>query len=314
MIREWNNKRVLVTGSSGVIGRVLVKLLMELDAIVLSVDLEDSESIEASVDHIQLNLAKEIPANLSNFQPQVVFHLAAAFERTVETHDYWKTSFENNALLSHRLLRVMNDISSLESFVFASSYLIYDPKQYLDVSVDHKLKETDNVRPRNLVGAAKYLFEQELDFIDRVEHRFRTVSARIYRVYGLGSRDVISRWVRSAIAGKTIEVFGEDNEFDFIFAGDVAEGMLRLAQASEARGVINLGSGNYSSIRQVVNLLESIVPGIEVQRLEREYQKEASAANMTMFQHLTAWLPQTTLEDGINKILEYEQTRNGKPV
>ena len=95
----WKDKRVLVTGSSGVIGRELVRLLIEAGAEVLSVDIEDDKSIEVPIEHIRVDLSEGIPVELPRFRPQVVFHLAATFERTVETARYWETSFENNVLL-----------------------------------------------------------------------------------------------------------------------------------------------------------------------------------------------------------------------
>ena len=301
----WNDKRVLVTGSSGVIGKPLINLLLKAGADILSVDKKGNM---LPVNHVLTDLAVEIPWIIYNFKPQVVFHLAATFERTIETAGYWRTSFENNVLLSHRLLQTLVDAKSVETFVFASSYLVYDPYQYLDMPYTCYLKETDNIRPRNLVGVAKYLFEQELDFIDNIEHQFRTISARIYRVYGRESRDVISRWIRSALAGETIEVFGKDNEFDFIFADDVAEGLFRLA-ASKWKGVTNLGSGVPSSIHQVLEVLKAAFPDIQIQHLDNEYQRESSVADMYLLRHTTGQTSHTTLEEGIKNIIEYERTR-----
>ena len=64
------------------------------------------------------------------------------------------------------------------------------------------LAETDPVRPRNLCGGAKLMHEKELDFLDQFPGTpFTSVSARIFRVYGRGSKDVVSRWVRSLTAG-----------------------------------------------------------------------------------------------------------------
>ena len=301
----WKNKRVLVTGSSGVIGTALVRLLREAGANILSVDRKEST---LPVRHIQIDLTKEtLRWPIYDFKPQVVFHLAAAFERTIETAGYWETSFENNVLLSHRLLQTLIDTKSVETFVFASSYLIYDSQQYLNVSRTRYLNETDSIRPRNLVSAAKLLFEQELDFVDSVEQQFRTISARIYRVYGRGSRDVISRWIRAILAEETILVFGRGNKFDFIFADDVAKGLTRLAE-SQARGIVNLGLGQPHDIQQVWDTLELLLPNVQAQPLlDLKTPRETVAADMYLFEHYTGWTPQTTLEEGIKNIIEYEK-------
>lgn len=156
----WSGKRVLVTGAAGVIGRVLVRDLVSLGARVLCVHIVPGETLGfVNVEHIQADLSKGVPLKVRDFDAEVIFHLAASFERTEEPPGYWKTSFENNVLLSHLLLRALVPGPSLKVFMFASSYLIYNPEQYLNVSITRHLKETDPILPRNLVGLAKYFTE-----------------------------------------------------------------------------------------------------------------------------------------------------------
>jgi nucleoside-diphosphate-sugar epimerase len=306
---EWKQTRVLVTGAAGVIGRVLVKRLVPLGAKVLSIDIApDGYGLQLG-EYLQADLSKAVPAEVITFNPQIVFHLAAVFERTEEQPGYWLTSFDHNVLLSHRLLEQLLRVSSLETFVFASSYLVYDPRQYLNVAGPMHLKETDAVAPRNLVGLAKYFTERELEFIQQTEGRFRTVSARIFRVYGCGSRDVISRWIRSALRGEPIEVYGRNNCFDYIYADDVVEGLLRLAESPPASGPINLGSGVARSIGEVLRVLQATFGDLRIKDSDYEGPVEASCADMTLFETLTGWLPQVSLDEGIQRIVVYEKGR-----
>jgi nucleoside-diphosphate-sugar epimerase len=307
------DKRVLVTGSSGVIGRVLVDMLHQLGATVLGADKKDKTN-KLDTRHIKLNLAFDSLKEIIAFQPQVVFHLAAEFERTEDEPDYWKVSFDNNVLLSHRLIEAVEDMPMMECFVFASSYLIYDPAAYMGMGAGALLQENDEIKPRNIVGVAKYFTERELSLVDR-DGKFRAISARIYRVYGRGSRDVISRWIRSVISGKTIEVWGEANRFDYIFADDVAEGLIKLAETDAARGIINLGSGKSHSIYQVLQTVEFVVSGslwhlkAKIKTIEKDVLIENEVANMWKFYNLTGWRAPTALEDGIKEIVKYERAR-----
>ncbi len=305
---NWEGKRVLVTGSAGVIGRAVVKTLVSKGAKVLSVDIASGNIFNSiPVKHIQADLAKGVPPQVCAFDPEVVFHLAATFERTEEPPGYWKTSFENNVLLSHLLLKALVQVPSLKVFVFASSYLVYDPRLYLDVPELCRLKESHPIAPRNLVGLAKYFTEKEIDFIQKTEGNFRAVSARIFRVYGLGSRDVISRWIRACLQNEPIEVYGWKNHFDYIFADDVAEGLIRLAESEDARGVINLGSGVAHSIDDVVDILRAELPNLKVQDRQSDDPVEMSCADMSLFHQITGWLPNTSLEQGIKQIITYER-------
>jgi carbamoyl-phosphate synthase large subunit len=308
---QLKGKRALVTGSSGVIGRVLVEKLVDLGAEVLGIDLVPPTRSTDGCRYITADLSTGTPDASIDFSPEMIFHLAASFERTVETPGYWKTVFKNDVLASHCLLEGVGSIKFLRVFLFASSYLNYDPSLYLGVPQVRRLKESDPLLPRNMVGLAKYYMDRELEFIQATEGNFRTVSARIYRVYGRGSRDVISRWVRSSLAGEELTVFGTENRFDYIFADDVAEGLIRLSQTDDAIGPINLGSGASRSIEEVLRILRYEIGGIEIKREPYDGPIESSEADMSLFQRLTGWIPSTTLEAGIGKIVEYEKQLHG---
>ena len=156
-------------------------------------------------------------------------------------------------------MSILKDIPSLKRVIFASSYLIYDPSLY---SFDkpqknsYRLKETDPIYPRNLTGMAKLMHEIELRFLGDFKcDDFSSVSARIFRSYGKHSRDVISRWIMSLLKGETLSVFRKEGMFDYIYAGEVAEGLIKLAENGNARGIYNLGNDNSRSIRYIEMLL-----------------------------------------------------------
>ncbi len=308
---QLKDKRILVTGSSGVIGRVLVERLVRTGADVLGIDKVPPERARPGVRYLTVDLAAGTPKTAIEFAPQALFHLAASFERTIEKAGYWKTVFENDVLASHRLLEAVESLDSLRVLLFASSYLNYDSALYLDVPAVRMLKESDQLLPRNLVGLAKYYVDRELEFLQLTQKSFRTVSARIYRVYGRGSRDVISRWVRATLDGEVLKVFGKSNRFDYIFADDVAEGLARLAETEGAVGALNLGSGVARSVADVLQILNVEIGGIRTSIEDEEGSIESSCADMSLFRLVTGWSPPTSLEAGIRKVVEYEKHRLG---
>jgi len=132
--------------------------------------------------------------------------------------------------------------------------------------------------------------------------------SRIFRVYSYDSREIISRWIRAALKGEPIEVWGRKNHFDYIWAEDVAEGLIKLAETDvKNSGIINLGSGVAHSIDEVVNILKRKIPDLKVKETLINSPTELSCADMTLFKELTGWLPQTSLEEGISKIIEHER-------
>lgn len=296
---ELKNKRVCVTGSSGVIGRYLVQRLRERGADVLGLD--KVAPALPHVDFIQCDLSKLVPQGYWYFDPEVVFHLAAVFGRTIDTPGFWRESFDNDVLASHNLIKeTAQACPNVTSFVFASSYLVYASWLYhLDAPIP--LRESDPIRPRNIVGAAKYFTEQELRFVRGDGARFTPVSARIFRVYGGGGREIISRWARDAKAGVPLKMYNGESSFDFIHADDVAEGLIRLAE-HEAEGAVNLGTGTSTPIREIARLI-SEKTGCAVEDKGNDDPVERSMANPTFLKETTRWLPPTGITLGIQKAI-----------
>jgi len=202
----------------------------------------------------------------------------------------------------------------LDSFVFASSYLIYDPAQYMvpEPAVDAvRLHEQAGIGARNLCGAAKLYGEAELRFAEEVRHvAFRTVNARIFRVYGRGSRDVVSRWVRAALDGDRVEVYHPENRFDYVYSGDVAEGLLRMAVTPGARGVLNLATGRARPVAEVIRVVEAATgASLPATSLPVDEPFEASCADTRALEAALGWKPGRMLEDGVAQLVAFEGER-----
>ena len=297
----WSDKKVLVTGGAGVIGRVLVKKLEDMGADVLSIDLQSVAFERAK--HITGNVLDLLPTCAK--VPEIVFHLAATFGRTQIEPEFFNDNFYGNVLLSHRLLEFPE---RWEKFIFASSYLVYDPLLYL-WNDTHFLKESDRISPRNIVGAAKYYTENELDFVCQDE-KMLGISARIFRVYGRGSKDIISRTVQKALRDEVITAWGENARFDYILADDVAEGLIKLAEVDFPTTAVNLGTGRARSFRDVLTIIRELMPNnnITISHIDvAGHPIENSRADVSLLKELTGWTPTTPLEVGIRKVIEYER-------
>lgn len=313
-IDTLRGQRVLVTGGAGVIARELLERLSVAGAEVLSVDrLPLPSDPPAGIDHLEADLAFADLAPIERFGPRYVFHLAATFERSVESPEFWEQNWNDNVVVTHRLAELAGR-GGIESFVFASSYLVYDPAQYSTATAPSAavaLSEDARLGSRNLCGAAKLYGESEVRFVRDVRAAgFRAVFPRIFRVYGRGSRDVVSRWVRSALAGEAVDVYHPENRFDYIFSGDVAEGLLRMATSPRASGVINLGSGNARPVTAVIDAVERATGrGLAARIVDVDEPFEASCADVSRLQATLGWTPPTSLEAGVAWLVEHERAQ-----
>lgn len=307
---DWNNKRVFVSGGAGVIGTALVNHLLRLGASVYVGDLKPKPtSWHALKQYREGDLITLHHKEIDAFKPQIYFHLAATFERSTETYDFWEENYHHNIALSHHLMTLLKDAPSLEKIIFASSYLIYNPSLYLFPNPQPKaasLKENSPIAPRNLCGMAKLLHEEELLFIKKFRPDIQVVNARIFRSFGKNSRDIISRWVRALLAKEKITVYRPEGLFDYIYADDVAEGLMQLAATSHS-GIVNLGSGKARSVNEVLSILKDNLGEFPFTIEPSDIAFEASQADMSLYHKLTgnkhSFLP---LEQAIPKIIEFE--------
>jgi nucleoside-diphosphate-sugar epimerase len=120
--------------------------------------------------------------------------------------------------------------------------------------------------------------------------------------------DVISRWVRAAMTGQPVELYNSRNYFDYIFAGDVAEGLIRLSESTQAQGVVNLGSGIPRSVQNIADILGVHFPEWRslIKELGTTERFEASCADLTKLKQTTNWTPTVALEQGIQAIIQFE--------
>ena len=125
------NKRAFVTGGAGVIGTVLVEKLIEQQFDVFVGDLKPCpKKWLGRVRYRQGDLNTLAEREIHSFDPHVVFHLAATFERSEETYSFFSENYHHNVQLTHHILDCVKNSQSLTTFVFASSYLIYNPDLY----------------------------------------------------------------------------------------------------------------------------------------------------------------------------------------
>lgn len=305
------SQRVVVTGGAGVIGAEMVRLLRAQGADVCVIDLLPRPvEIDPMVDYVQADLAVHGADIIAGFNPETIYHLAATFERSVEVPEFWRDSAHNNVAASAQVLHGATRSPNLRRYIFASSYLIYDPSLYLfaePVGTPCLLRETDRIRPRNVCGAAKLLHEQEITLAAQSDAvGFSTVAARIYRVYGPSSRDVVSRWIRAAVRGEPIDVYGEESRFDYVYSADVADGLIRLAE-SDAVGVVNLASGRSRTVSEVVATIQSHFPSLEVRGRRPAENYEASEASIERLREEINWSPPTELERGVAQLVSHER-------
>ena len=279
--------RVLVTGSEGKIGKEVMKLLDGHEVYALDKKGGASYKIDLSTDPLN---------SLIDFQPEIIIHLAASFERTDETRAFHAINFQDNILATYRLNQAIAKMKvAPKQYIYASSYLVYDPNLYLSpvpLRDPRILSEVDELSPRNLIGHAKLYGEGEINFLQRNVHpSMKVTHARIFRVFGEGGQEFVSRVIDWRKNGFPVDIWKPENRFDYIAASDCASALVSLF---DHEGIYNVGYGVSHSIKDILDVVKP-----EIRTIHMNDLYESTEADIMKIEEETGWSPKVNVLDWI---------------
>jgi GDP-L-fucose synthase len=253
----FKNQKVLVTGGSGMIGRSLVKLLLERGALVTIADLTTPTDIPEGTEFIKVDLR--------NFQncldickgKDYIFHLAGVkgspkmcMEQPV---DFMVPMLQFNTNMTQAAFE-----SNVKWYMYTSSVGVYSPS---DVFYEESVWETFPSPNDKYPGWAKRIGELQTETYKK-QYGWDKISivrpANVYGPYDNFNPEnamVIPSLIRKAQENDVLEVFGDGTPIrDFIYADDVALGMLYVVE-NKITEPLNLGSGGGHTIKNLVDIV-----------------------------------------------------------
>jgi UDP-glucose 4-epimerase len=303
--------RVLVTGGAGFIGSHLSRRLVADGHAVTIVDnlsTGDRDVVPAGTDFVELDVAT--PGTLDDLGPRpfdAVCHLAGQSSGEKSYADP-VTDFDANA----RATLLVADWAArrgVECVVHASSMAVYGARTELPVAEDQE------PRPISFYGASKRAAE---DVLRLHEGRLRTVSLRMFSVYGPGQdleelrQGMVSIYLSYILRGLPVAVRGSlERVRDFVFVDDVVAAWV-CALTTPAAGVFNVGTGVGTTVRSLLGQLLAacgrgddypveVLPGTPGDQF-------AMCADVTRATAELGWSAGVALDDGLAELVRWAQT------
>lgn len=123
----WKSKKVLITGHSGFKGSWLTQFILNLDAIVLGLSLEQIEINHKNFSQVILDIRelKKLSTVVADFQPNIILHMAAqafvseGYQSPIET-------LQTNTLGTANILESSRDIESLLAVLIVTTDKVYE--------------------------------------------------------------------------------------------------------------------------------------------------------------------------------------------
>lgn len=308
VLKEFNNKNVLVTGGTGLIGRQVANILCDYNANVDIVSL-DKVNIDDKANHIYGDLTdfkfcKEITKHVDH-----VFHIAG-IKGSIEVTKTKPASFFVPLLMMNTNILEACRLNNVQRVVYTSSIGAYS-----NAEIFKETESLDGYPMDTMPGWAKRMAELQI-LSYRIQYGLKNFAiVRPCNVYGPGdSFDPDGAMVIPSLMYKIltyqkseikvpIEIWGDGNAIrDFAYSKDVAEGIIQAlyyGTDESSSGFVNLGSGKGHSIKELVDVLSSF--------LDFEYKFDTSKSSgypkrvmdISLARKLIHYNPKTSLIDGL---------------
>jgi UDP-glucose 4-epimerase len=313
----------LITGGAGFIGSHLSEALLEAGHRVLVLDDLSTGSID-NIAHLKGRLGFEYFVDTVNNEPllaelidrsDVVFHLAAAVgvklivEQPVHT-------IETNVHGTEVVLKHANKKKKL--VVLASTSEVYGKSNDVPFREESDLVMGPTPKHRWAYACSKaideflalaYWKERKLPVI--IVRLFNTVGPRQTGTYGM----VIPNFVRQALAGEPITVFGDGTQTrSFSHVADIVSALLKLVAEPRAVGqVINIGSTEEVTIRALAERVRERAGSqspIKLVPYDEAYESgfedmPRRVPDLSKLNGLVGFSPQHSLDDILTNVIEY---------
>ena len=315
-----SGSRALVTGGLGFIGSHLAQRLVELGSDVTIIDSLIPEyggnlyNVREIEDRVRINLSdiRDPWSIRALVQDQdYIFNLAGQVSH-IDSMEDPQTDLDINCKAQLSLLEACRANNPDVVVVFAASRQQYGRPQFVPVTEEHPQIPVD-VNGINLVAGEHY------HLLYRDVYGIRATSLRLTNTYGPhllmkhGRQGFITVFVRLAIEGKTISVYGDGSQLrDFTYVSDAVDAFLRAALTPETYGqALNVGGLRPVSLLETAELCQAVAGvGGQVKTVpwppERERIDIGSIyVDHSKLTHRTGWEPTVDLREGLERTMAF---------
>lgn len=307
MTVSWSDRRVMVTGGGGFLGKAVVRRLRESGATEVFVPRSRDYDLRTrdGIDHA-----------LADGRPDLVIHLAAVVGGIGANRENPGRFFYENAVMGIELMEQAR-LAGVEKFVqigTVCSYPKFTPVPFREDDIWNGYPEETNA-PYGL--AKKMLLVQGQAY--RQQYGFNVIHLIPVNLYGPGDNfDPASSHVIPALIKKCVDAreAGEDHidvwgtgsaSREFLYVEDAAEGIVLGAARYDGAEPVNLGVGREITIRELVELI------VELTEFEGEIRWDPSkpdgqprrALDTSRARERFGFSAETSFENGLRRTIAW---------
>lgn len=268
LINFFKGKKILITGNTGFKGYWLSFFLIQLDAKVYGLSLNDNKSRDLN----NVKITKQYYADIRNYdkikqifeeiKPDIVYHLAAN-AITLNSYENPLETFQTNTMGTVNVLEVLRSTSTSCSAIFITSDKCYENREW-----DWGYRENDRLGGKDPYSASKSMCEIAVrsyyeSFYSK-NNKIKIVTCRAGNVIGGGDwgdkrliPDAIRKWEKK----EALVVRNPNSIRPWNYILDLINGYLRVAYALEKLDIngqsFNFGP-NQEAFLTVIDLINTL--------------------------------------------------------
>jgi len=297
-------KKILVTGSSGMIGTRLCEYLLDSGYEVCGIDKKANtwsrrvDAITTLADLKDRSSLKRLPKDAD-----IVVHLAAnarVYDLVVDP----AMAMENIEITFNALEHCRKN--SIRRFIFSSSREVYGNSN----KISYKEDEVSLNRCESPYSASKIAGEA-LVYAYRQCYGTEFIVLRFSNVYGMydDSDRVVPRFIKLTGDDRDLEVYGKDKILDFTYIDDTVRGILKCIQCFDGvkNNVYNIASSKGTRIVDIARLIRSYMHGNNGISVEDSRTGEVVKfiADITRAREKLGYMPVVDIEDGVRASIQW---------
>lgn len=307
---DLNNKRILVTGGFGMVGRELVPMLLDKGGIITIISLDDPDNIDSRIKFVKLDLRDFNNCLIATEDQDIVFHLAGVKGSPILTRDKPCSFFVPMLQFNTNVLEACR-VNNVKWTLYTSTVGVYAPND--EFFEDDMWKGPPSPNDK-FAGYAKRMGELQLEGYKIQYPNFRSSIVRPVNIHGKWDNfnpktsmvipSLIFKAILSSKTGNPIVAWGDGRAVrDFISAYDVARAMIFCIE-NEIQEPVNIGSGTRTSIRQLIKIIQKYI------QFEVEWDKSKPNGDLCRVANIDRLLSygfklKKTLDQSIKETIEW---------
>ncbi len=302
----WTDKKVVVTGGAGFLGRVIVDKLRGLGAIV---------SVPRKREYNFIHLSDALRC-FQEADPQVVIHAAAYYGGIWINQLYPGRIYFENLIMGANVIEAAR-LVGVEKFVGIGTACSYPGFLEGELKEENLWDGPLHESVRNYGLTKKMMAVQCWAY--QKQYGFRGIHLILTNLYGPHDTfnpersHVVAALVRKFVEARlqkspTVEVWGTGKPVrEFLYVEDAADAIVRAAEVYDDVQPLNIGTGIGTSIKELAMQVQRIAgfEGEIVWNTEKPDGQLKKILDVRRMQEVLGWRPPTDLVTGLEKTIRW---------